>query len=124
MISDELGYMNDAMFFVFERCIIYSTVIGFGKSFSYENHFWIKDISFGATADNKMFAELKNCNHQVQVDHPKMLSVLMEQKVKHKNDEITAEIDMSDTELMKLVDGFGDVKKWRRQSMVSLTRNT
>lgn len=117
MTSQELGYKNDSKFFVFERCIIYTTVVNCGTSYGYENHFWMKDVSFGIVAKNKMFAELTNCNHTVQVDNLKMTEILMGLKMKHCNDEITAEIDMSDYELIRLVDSVEDVKKWRRHSI-------
>lgn len=48
-----------------------------------------------------------------------MTETLIELKSKHKKDEITAEIEMSDYELMRLVDSVQDVKKWRRHSIIS-----
>lgn len=119
MTSLELAYKNEAKFFVFERCIIYTTVVRRDSSYSYENHFWMKDVTFGVTLSNKTYAELRNCNHKVNVDNAQLLSLMMQQKMKHKEDEITAEIDMSEEELIKLIDSLEDAKVWRRQSLVS-----
>ena len=68
-----------------------------------------------------MFAELNNCDHTVQVDNPALVDVLLDLELKHREDEVTAEIDMSDYELIKIVDSVEDVKKWRRQSFYSLS---
>lgn len=119
MTSQELGYSNDAKFFVFERCIIYTTVVKHNSSYSYENHFWVKDVSFGVAPKSRMFAELKNCGHTVSIDNIQMVKALSELKCKHNEDENTAEIDMADDELIKLIDGLRDAKIWRRQSLVS-----
>lgn len=115
MTSQERGYKNLSRFFVFERCVIYTTVIGNGRSFSYENHFWVKDVKFSHTSAS---AELKNCNHSVHIDNSEMMLLLMKQKIKHRKDEITAEIDMNEHDLMKLIDSVEEVKKWRRYSLV------
>lgn len=120
MTSLELAYKNEAKFFVFERCILYTTVVRRDCSYSYENHFWMKDVTFNVTLNNKMFAELENCNHKINVDNEQLLSLMVELKVKHKQDEITAEIDMSDGELIRLIDSLEGAKIWRRQSLVSL----
>lgn len=117
--SQELGYMNDSRFFVFEQCILYTTVVNCGNSFSYENHFWMKDVTFGVAGNNKIVAQLSNFNHVVQVDNSSMVAILMDMKNKHREDEITAEIDMSDHELRRIIDGMKDAKKWRRHSIVS-----
>lgn len=117
MTSQELGYMNDAKFFVFERCILYTTVVH-RCLFNYENHFWMKDVMFDVTANDKMYAELNNCNHKVHIDNPQMIRMLIEQKMKHKDDEINAEIDMNECDLIKLIDSFEDAKNWRRLSIV------
>lgn len=119
MTSQELAYKNEAKFFVFERCVIYTTVVRRDFSYSYENHFWMKDVTFCVMLNNKKFAELKNCNHKIIVDNVQLLSLMMEQKVKYEEDEITAEIDMSDEELIKLINSLEDAKIWRRQSLVS-----
>lgn len=118
MTSYEYGYKNDAKFFVFASCIIYTTVVNKGSTFSYENNFWIKDVTFSLTEHNKMIAELVNCNHKVHVDNPQMLAMLMDLKMKHKDDEITAEVDMSEGEMMRLIDSLGDAKKSRRHSII------
>lgn len=109
--------MNDSRFFVFESCIIYTTVVNNGKSFSYENHFWIKDVTFDVQQKKKIIAELKNLNHVVKVDNAEMVAILMEMKSKHHQDEITAEIDMGDNELVRIID---DTKTWRRHSVVTI----
>lgn len=98
---------------------MYTTVINHGCSYSYENHFWIKDVTFGVTVTNKMYAELTNCEHKLHVDNPQMMTLLMELKTKHQDDELTAEIDMNDEDLMKLIDGCEDVKKSKRHSIVT-----
>jgi hypothetical protein len=117
--SQELGYKNEAKFFVFERCVLYTTVVLKGKSCSYENHFWIKDVSVGSDGKSgeKMFAELKNCDHRIYVDNTQMIALLTELKTRHEDDEITAEIDMiSDDDLRRIVDGM---EESRRHSIVS-----
>lgn len=116
MSSQEYSCKNESRFFVFERCVFYTIVVG--ESYNFENHFWVKDINFNVARNNKLYAELTNCNHTVQVDHPGMLTMLMDLKIKHWSDELTAEIDMSDEELIKIVEMCGDVKKWRRHSIV------
>lgn len=54
------------------------------------------------------------------VDNPKLVKLLKDLKLKHSSDEITAEIDMSELDLMKLIDNLGSVfaKKWRRHSFM------
>lgn len=117
MSSQEYCCKNESRFFVFERCVIYAIVVA--ESYNFENHFWVKDITFNVARNNKMYAELTNCNHTVQVDHPGMVTLLKDLKLKHHSDEITAEIDMSDRELIKIVESCGDVMKWRRHSLVA-----
>lgn len=119
MTSQEHGYMNDSRFFVFKRCVIYTTVVNFGQSFSYENHFWMKDALF-SLGPERIIAELKNFNHTVQVDNRNMVDVMATMRAKHYYDENTAEIEMSDRELMKIIDSVDEVKKWRRHSIVSI----
>lgn len=120
MTSQELGYMNDSRFFVFEHCIIYATVVHCGRAFSYENHFWIKDATFSVAKNNRIIAELKNFNRGVQVDNTELVAIILEMKRDHSIDEITAEIEMSEHELRKIIDSVEDGKKWRRHSLLSL----
>lgn len=115
MTSQTLGYKNLSRFFVFERCVIYTTVIDGGKAFSYNNHFWVKNIKFSHTSE---LAELRNGNRSVLIDNTEMMLLLMKQNLKHRDDENCAEIDMSEHDLMKLIDSGEDSKKWRRYSHV------
>jgi hypothetical protein len=120
MISKDFSYENNSKFFVFEKCVIYTSVIHAHK-FCFENIFWMKNIMFGLSVKEKIFAELTNNNHTIQVDDPRMIPILREQKMRHWDDEISAEIDtISDYDLIKLVDSVEDSKKWRRHSVVNM----
>lgn len=115
MTSKEHGYKNESRFFVFECCVIYTTVVR-KDLFSYENHFWIKDVAF-----HYEYAQLVNCDHTIQIDNAEMIKILKEQKKKHGDDEITAEINMTEYELIRIVESVGDVKKWRRHSIIPIS---
>jgi hypothetical protein len=77
---------------------MYTIVVNHGFSFGYKNHFWIKDVTFGVTMNNKMHTELTICEHKLQVDNIQMMAKLMELKTKQQNDDI----DMSDDNLMNM----------------------
>jgi hypothetical protein len=119
MVSSQDG-LNESTYFVFEKCVLYTRKLEGGKSYSYEEVFWIKDVELKIMSGDLFVAELKNCGRELKIDNIEMLEVLFALVEKHKNDEITAEMDMiSYRELDKLVEYIDGTKKWRRCSIVS-----
>lgn len=120
MLSSQDGF-TESTYFMFEKCVIYTRKLEGGKAYSYEEVFWVKDIELKILAGNIFIAELKNCDRELKVDDEAMLEVLFELIKKHKDEEITAVMDMfSYRELDKLVEYIDETaKKWRRRSIVS-----
>lgn len=116
LIQQESGRNQRSMFFIFEYCVVHTSVNGY--TFCFEDLFWIRDVSFRGHKESGRVAELVNNGVKVRVDDSEMTDLLVTLRKKHRIGEIRAEIEMSDSEIMKIAESIEDLKKWRRHTII------
>lgn len=119
LILQKDSKMSVSKFFIFEYCVMHTVEVGFNNTFCFKEYFWIRNATFRGEKDKGRVAELVNDGAKIQIADSDMVALLMALRKKHRVGEIRAEIEMTDSEVLKIAESIEDLKNWRRHTIIS-----